>query len=579
MENPIPPFSEDEKPYALPADKAEIQVLEELVRDLTKRLAAEREKVALLEAEIRALKGEPEESELEPVVEKTLSSVVEFEVEPHAFPDEDTELDEDNANDFLDSPKEEVFVANELVLEIDEPQNADEDLTPVTEESSEQLQIDLPQEINFPDVPSSRPATENMNWNPFNNQKKTLSGSLNLAAQTISHANVMLPNGMVKRDYKFVFDLATMTSTYEKLAIEIEGLEAVGLNYDSQSHLISGVPTKAGDHPIKVKYRFLAHPDEGYVLTKSLVLTVNPDPRSLWKDFPSDQSDAYWKPDTRQERKVLSNGKTLVAASQRGRSHAQEGKFRDDEFELYEHPTNGWSLVCVADGAGSAKYSRRGSLIACTEIVKYFDQLAPEKYSALETAASDNSEATLRNLLYEIIGGATFKAFKAIEAEATTKNAKTKDFATTLVFSLFKQIGNQWFVANYGVGDSPAGAYTIGEAPQVFHYVEEGEYSGQTYFLTMSEIFSSGEEIMKRLSYKFIDDCTAMLWMTDGIHDPKFQTRHNLDQIPVWDALWEDLKTQVEFNPDNMNIDTQLLEWLQFWSPGNHDDRTIAILF
>ena len=30
---------------------------------------------------------------------------------------------------------------------------------------------------------------------------------------------------------------------------------------------------------------------------------------------------------------------------------------------------------------------------------------------------------------------------------------------------------------------------------------------------------------------------------------------------------------------DNEESAQQLLDWLDFWSPGNHDDRTIAILY
>ena len=44
--------------------------------------------------------------------------------------------------------------------------------------------------------------------------------------------------------------------------------------------------------------------------------------------------------------------------------------------------------------------------------------------------------------------------------------------------------------------------------------------------------------------------------------------------------LWHTLRSNgVELTDDNEDAAGQLLQWLDFWSPGNHDDRTIAILY
>ena len=67
--------------------------------------------------------------------------------------------------------------------------------------------------------------------------------------------------------------------------------------------------------------------------------------------------------------------------------------------------------------------------------------------------------------------------------------------------------------------------------------------------------------------------------MTDGISDPFFETDANLAKKEKWDELWENLVNEVDFSDDNKNSKNQLLKWLDFWSPGNHDDRTIAILY
>ena len=73
---------------------------------------------------------------------------------------------------------------------------------------------------------------------------------------------------------------------------------------------------------------------------------------------------------------------------------------------------------------------------------------------------------------------------------------------------------------------------------------------------------------------------TALFLMTDGVSDPKFETDANLKSYDKWNELWADLKENgVELTDDNEEAANQLLNWLDFWSPGNHDDRTIAILY
>lgn len=109
---------------------------------------------------------------------------------------------------------------------------------------------------------------------------------------------------------------------------------------------------------------------------------------------------------------------------------------------------------------------------------------------------------------------------------------------------------------------------------------DEGEFAGQTRFLTMPDIFKDAKSLYQRLRFNIVDDFTALFMMTDGVSDPKFETDVNLNNPDRWDALWNDLKENgVELTDDNESSKEQLLNWLDFWSPGNHDDRTIAILY
>jgi hypothetical protein len=67
--------------------------------------------------------------------------------------------------------------------------------------------------------------------------------------------------------------------------------------------------------------------------------------------------------------------------------------------------------------------------------------------------------------------------------------------------------------------------------------------------------------------------------MTDGITDPKFETDAGLVDPEKWKRFWsEDFGKQVDVSPENPDLQRQFLGWLDFWSRGNHDDRTLAVM-
>jgi serine/threonine protein phosphatase PrpC len=151
----------------------------------------------------------------------------------------------------------------------------------------------------------------------------------------------------------------------------------------------------------------------------------------------------------------------LVAASKRGRSHANEGKFRDDDFEVKYVKDIGWYIMAVADGAGSAKYSRRGSQIACQFVSQALEeasrqQLGKELEEALKefkSGGSEQSRSAISRPLYETLGQAAFGALKQIEAEDGAKSAQLRDFATTLLIGVSKKFSFGHFVSAFWIGD------------------------------------------------------------------------------------------------------------------------------
>lgn len=375
-----------------------------------------------------------------------------------------------------------------------------------------------------------------------------------------------------------VFDNDNIECQKQVIGTKIKGL------------VIKGNPTMSGDFDITLKYKYKGWFDGCNILERKLRFAINPDPRSLWKDIPTDKNIKFYKDDFVSEYvTVLANDKGLqkdiVAASKRGRSHAHEGKARDDDFKLYHNDENGWYIIAVADGAGSAKYSRKGSEIACETSVEYCKQALQmpteleETILELSKAEEGYSNRSISTLIYNIIGGAAHKAHRAILDVVKANEDQVRDYATTLLLAICKKFDFGWFVASFWVGD---GAMCIYDKERQYIKLlgtpDGGEYAGQTRFLTMPEIFTP-ESIMSRLKYSIEEDFSALILMTDGVSDPFFETDANLNKVEKWNELWENIIKNVDLIDDNIESKKQLLDWLDFWSQGNHDDRTIAILY
>lgn len=406
----------------------------------------------------------------------------------------------------------------------------------------------------------------------------------------IKQQQVMIPNGTVGKAYETSLDFAAL-GWDDFASFAIEGLEDVGLTYEAESKQIKGIPVQSGDFKIKIKFNIREEAEDAAPNEKLIPLIINPDPKSLWKNIPSDKSASFWKEDDVAVTGPLGD-RHIVVASKRGRSHANVGSFRDDGFAFAHFAASGWSIVAVSDGAGSAKFSREGSRIACNTVVDYLGhKLEAGDFAALDELIEEHTSSTASDtqkkislFIYQNLGGAAKQVHNNIETFAREQGAASKDFHATLIFTLFKKYATGYAVLSFGVGDCPIGLLNKDRsAVTLMNKLDVGEFSGGTRFITMPEIFRDG--FASRFGFKFVPDFSCLMLMTDGIYDPKFEVEANLEKIEQWQAFLRDLEgsnpdlVKVNLDPDNKNIATELSVWMDFWSPGNHDDRTLAIIF
>lgn len=413
----------------------------------------------------------------------------------------------------------------------------------------------------------------------------------------IKNLCLRFPNGTVKKEYSTCFELPM-----DKISnVELVGAEELGLmlvSGDDGKFALCGRPKEAGDFTLTLRYNTVEGEEPSEL---KIPVAFNPNPRNLWRNLPTgdipypkkDSDTAYIKVEAGEDGLPK---KDIVAASQRGRSHAQEGKARDDHFTLYHCDDSDWYVIAVADGAGSAKYSRKGSEVACNTVVNHCKNLLtdnPAFEAAIREYEANRDDSAKRTALtkhvIDIIYNGALKAHEAVKKVAeANEEAKLKDFATTLMFAVCKKYDFGWFIASFWVGDGAMCLFDEkAKTAKLLGTPDEGEFSGQTRFLTMPEIFRDKDVVAKRLRMAIVPDFTALFLMSDGVSDPMFETDKNLNDYAKWEEFWNNLKNGfpddeiggVDLSDDNEAAQDQLLGWLDFWSPGNHDDRTIAILY
>lgn len=424
------------------------------------------------------------------------------------------------------------------------------------------------------------------------NQKMIMANwTLKTRIEDIILQTVSLPNGTVNKKYEAKIDFIKL-GWNDVIYSEIKDLEETGLEFNNEEELLFGNPIISGDLKIKLLFRIEGEAEDSILNEKTITIIINPDPKSLWKDIESDKNDPYWKEDN-----VDVSGsfldKNIVIASKRGRSHANVGSFRDDDFAFKNINETGWSVLAVSDGAGSANLSRQGSKMSCDLVVSYFEENFTEDLlkGFDETLLShhnktdEDSSKKISHFVYDNLSKAAWFVHKQLDEFAIKSEKPLRDFHATLIFALVKKYDFGYAILTFGVGDCPIGLLNKDLTEiKLMNWLDVGEFGGGTRFITMPEIFQS-DKFSTRFGFKLVDDFSYLMLMTDGIYDPKFVVEANLEKIEKWNEFLEDLQgknednCKVDFNNENSEIANQLSTWMDFWNPGNHDDRTLAIIY
>ena len=179
----------------------------------------------------------------------------------------------------------------------------------------------------------------------------------------------------------------------------------------------------------------------------------------------------------------------------RGRGHALDGKPGQDRFKYAS--LNGVQVLCLADGAGSARLSEHGAQAVVSAGCDYLGAyLAPDR----ATVHSLDGGALLTNLI------------DRLESTATRLDCEPKDLASTFLCVALTQ--ESFFAAH--IGDGVIGAEHNGEL-EVVTAPDNGEFDNVTTFVTSREAASS-----MRVVHGDLRGYTGFVLMSDGTADSLF---------------------------------------------------------
>jgi hypothetical protein len=253
---------------------------------------------------------------------------------------------------------------------------------------------------------------------------------------------------------------------------------------------------------------------------------------------------------------VASNGTQLIAASRRGRGHAQDGKYRDDAVLISE--AGEWLIAVVADGTGSRTLARVGARLSSEAAVAYLQATLQERISM--------TEVEIARLLRRGLAGAMVQALTAICAEAVFRNRPIDDFATTLILLLYRSTPDYTWLGVGQVGDGGIVVELATGAGELVTQPDRGRAAGESVFLTSQEAQLTWPKRVFAIQVR--EPIRRVVVGTDGVID---------DFTPPLGAL-ADLVQSLSPIDEATDPVTWLVEWLGYRRRGSFDDRTLVVL-
>jgi hypothetical protein len=274
-----------------------------------------------------------------------------------------------------------------------------------------------------------------------------------------------------------------------------------------------------------------------------------------WRALESNQQGFHAVPDRFTTSTAGTEGYYLVGASNRGKTHAHNGTYREDATEV--SATSHWNLIAVSDGAGTAPLARVGANLAVKHAVA-----AMRKAMPAQPGTSDIGVAIVEGLK---------AAVNAQQRFADDNHVPLTDLNATLLLLIHWALNKGCLMGLLHVGDGLIAAETVDGKYYVLTEADvDPDDSGRTLFLTSAPIKTW---VARAKVYQFDEQLNIVALMTDGLAgDIEPPTPERLSS-----QLFEPLRQKVLCYPAHLR-ETALLHFLSYDRRGSYDDRTLALL-
>jgi hypothetical protein len=234
-----------------------------------------------------------------------------------------------------------------------------------------------------------------------------------------------------------------------------------------------------------------------------------------------------------------STSHVALGARVRGKKHKHDGRGCDDWFEM--GVAGAWTILAVADGAGSREFSRLGAEYACKAAREYLQQelqkfqieaLTPDAWARDPDWCFVGRELKeLQLLLYESFRQAHAEMKRAADNRADTDHQAilgrpptVEDFACTLLVAIHTVAqgdgGPLDLVLACQVGDGIAAAISAGGSLVLLGEAARGDHAGETAFISDPRRVDAAS--LRTRTQVFVGKLRALMLMTDGVADDYF---------------------------------------------------------
>ena len=297
-------------------------------------------------------------------------------------------------------------------------------------------------------------------------------------------------------------------------------------------------------------------------------------PSPLAERFPELKSYGY--EDNTSFERLLPNGWRIVGATRRGRQHAHQGTHREDAIRFKSGAT--YTILCVADGAGSSKLSRVGSHLVASRVTEYLGQQFEKLDPALEDAA-DKLAAAVKTHMVNAVALASVGLREAALVCETTPN----DFRCTLLTAVFVHGKKREFVFSNQIGDGAITALFADKTTQMCGVSDSGAFSGEVGCFVPDDRARQKAEVIDALPN--VEKLECLVLCTDGVEDPFYPLQKKAPDLfgQLYGGVKEKLPEFVtqQTQPPALGQDGSawaLAQWLGFEKRGENDDRTLLAI-